>query len=41
MQFIAPILKELGYLDNLFFNVAVVGSRKLGGLGDIDQAQKC
>ena len=38
MQFIAPILKELGYLDNLFFNVAVVGSRKLGGLGDIDQA---
>jgi hypothetical protein len=35
MQFIAPILKELGYLDNLFFNVAVVGSRKLGGAGDI------
>ncbi len=37
MQFIAPILKELGYLDNLFFNVAVVGSRRLGGAGDIPQ----
>jgi FkbM family methyltransferase len=37
MQFIAPILKELGYLDNLFFNVAVVGSRKLNNEGDVSQ----
>jgi len=38
MQFIAPILKELGYLEGLLFNVVVVGSRKLGEQNDVSQS---